>query len=76
MNRKTFKKEKKDLIPERYGMTTCPLCGGAGKLFQESKKPTVCENCGGFGAVKSPDPYLRPCSSPALLVHDPESGEK
>ncbi len=39
-------------IPERYGMTYCPICKGIGKLFNELWEGSVCEICGGFGLVK------------------------
>jgi rRNA maturation endonuclease Nob1 len=38
--------------PDKYGMIYCPVCHGAGKLFNGSEGEVVCRVCGGFGLVK------------------------
>jgi len=38
--------------PERYGMIYCPVCKGAGKLFNGIGGWGVCKICGGFGLIK------------------------
>ena len=40
------------LNPDRYGMLHCPVCKGAGKLFNEVEGGVVCKICGGFGFIK------------------------
>jgi len=36
----------------RYGMKSCPVCKGTGKLLNDVEGEVVCKTCGGFGFVK------------------------
>jgi rRNA maturation endonuclease Nob1 len=38
--------------PQKYGMSFCPDCHGAGKAFNSAKEINVCRVCGGFGLIK------------------------
>jgi DnaJ-class molecular chaperone len=40
--------------PEKYGMTYCPVCKGAGKS-PNGAGGAVCKMCGGFGLIKKQD---------------------
>jgi len=48
------KKEKPDksFNPEKYKMTCCPHCKGAGKSPDGEERIEVCGQCGGFGWIK------------------------
>ena len=39
--------------PEKYGMSFCPSCHGAGKLPEGKDRAPVCIVCGGFGWVRN-----------------------
>jgi len=43
---------RKAVNPEKYNMAFCPVCNGKGKLPKGSGDFDVCEECGGFGAIK------------------------
>ena len=38
--------------PDRYGMIYCPVCKGAGVLFNGVEGRIVCKICGGLGCIK------------------------
>jgi len=39
-------------IPERYGMTFCPICSGKGYSEKSHGEREVCRMCRGFGLIK------------------------
>ena len=39
--------------PEKYGMSFCPSCHGAGKHPESEDRTPVCIVCGGFGWVRN-----------------------
>jgi DnaJ-class molecular chaperone len=41
---------EKILIPEKYGMVTCPGCNSHGYIQNPKRQP--CPKCGGFGFIK------------------------
>jgi len=41
---------KKFLVPEKYGMVTCPSCNSHGYIQKPKRQP--CPKCGGFGFIK------------------------
>ena len=43
---------KKKFDPSKYGLHFCPECKGAGKFFDQDKRVSVCNVCGGFGFIK------------------------
>ncbi len=48
--------------PEKYGMSFCPTCYGAGKTSDNEAEESVCSVCGGFGWVRrenNPQPGLK-----------------
>ena len=51
-----MKREKeelnKHLNPEKYKMSCCPYCKGAGKVSNRDEGAKVCSRCGGFGWIK------------------------
>jgi DnaJ-class molecular chaperone len=54
----------KDFVPEKYGMTICPVCNGKGFLIESSGltdvfSRSVCAKCGGFGAIRKEEKVLR-----------------
>jgi len=42
----------KKFDPSKYGLHFCPECKGAGKFFDQDKRVSVCNVCGGFGFIK------------------------
>jgi hypothetical protein len=38
--------------PEKYGMSFCPSCYGAGRHIDDEDGALVCTICGGFGWIR------------------------
>ena len=46
------KTKDKYFDPNRFGMKSCPVCKGTGKLLNDLEGEVVCSICGGFGFIK------------------------
>ena len=56
MNREK-EKSNRHFNPEKYKMSCCPYCKGAGKVSNRDEGAKVCGRCGGFGWVKKEEEH-------------------